>query len=122
MYTHEETSNDWVRKENLSVNNWFDENQIELIESPTNGVIRGLKTRDDWIKIKNQRLLSEVIPTPLRLKKINNYKSDSISRKSIIFEDAKKAIEEIIYFNRFNLLSALTFIVIWTSIYSTCSL
>ena len=68
VYTHEETSNDWVRKENLSVKNWFDENQIELIESPTNGVIRGLKSRDDWIKIKNQRLLSDIIPTPLRLK------------------------------------------------------
>ena len=73
MYAHEETSNDWVRKENLSVKNWFDENQIELIESPTNGVIRGLKSRDDWIKIKNQRLLSDIIPTPLRLKKINNF-------------------------------------------------
>ena len=87
VYTHEETSNDWVRKENLSVKNWFDENQIELIESPTNGVIRGLKSRDDWIKIKNQRLLSDIIPTPLRLKKINNFKSDLISRKSINFKD-----------------------------------
>ena len=87
VYTHEETSNDWVRKENLSVKNWFDENQIKLIESPTNGVIRGLKSRDDWIKIKNQRLLSEVIPTPLKLKKINNFKSDLISRKSINFKD-----------------------------------
>ena len=87
MYTHEETGNDWVRKENLSVKNWFDENQIELIESPTNGVISGLKSRDEWIKIKNQRLLSDVMPSPVRVKKIENFRSDLISRKSIIFED-----------------------------------
>ena len=87
VYAHEETSNDWVRKENLSVKNWFAENLIEFIEYPTNGVVRGLKSRDEWIKIKNQRLLSDVIPSPVRVKKIDYYKSDLISRKSIIFED-----------------------------------
>ncbi|MDA9735277.1 deoxyribodipyrimidine photo-lyase, partial [SAR116 cluster bacterium] len=87
VYAHEETSNDWVRKKNLSVKNWFEKNQIEFIEYPTNGVVRGLKSRDEWIKIKNQRLVSELTPSPVRLKKIDYYKSDLISRKSIIFED-----------------------------------
>ena len=69
VYAHEETSNYWVRKENLSVKNWFVENLIEFIEYPTNGVVRGLKSRDEWIKIKNQRLVSELIPSPVRVKK-----------------------------------------------------
>ena len=30
VFAHEETSNNWVRKENLFVKNWFDNNQIEL--------------------------------------------------------------------------------------------
>ena len=30
VYAHEETSNDWVRKENLSVKNWFEKTKLNL--------------------------------------------------------------------------------------------
>ena len=66
---------------------WFNKNLIEFHEYPTNGVVRNLKSRDDWIELKNQRLNSEVTPSPISVQKIENYKSDLITRKSIIFEE-----------------------------------
>ena len=87
VFAHEETSNNYVRNVNLLLQKWFKKNLIEFHEYPTNGVVRNLKSRDDWIKLKNQRLNSEVTPCPIRVQKIENYKSDLITRKSIIFEE-----------------------------------
>ena len=90
IFAHEETSNLWIKDRNTQVKNWSLTNSIELLEYPTNGIVRNLISRDDWSKIKNKRLQSAVIPTPQKIKEINNISSDRISKNSIVFEDEGK--------------------------------
>ena len=90
IFAHEETSNLWVKNRNTEVKNWCSTNSIELIEYPTNGVVRDIISRDDWSKIKNKRLQSEIISTPQRIKKIDNISSNRISKNSIVFDDERE--------------------------------
>ena len=87
VFAHEETSNLWVKNRNTQVKNWCLTNSIELIEYPTNGVVKHLKSRDDWSKVKNKRLQEEIIATPKKIKKIKNFQSEKISKNSIVFKD-----------------------------------
>ena len=43
---------------------------LHINEYPCNGVVRRLKSRDDWSKIRNQRMAKALIPKPEAL--LNN--------------------------------------------------
>ena len=87
IYAHEETANKWVKNRNDKIRNWCFENSIELIEYPTNGIVRNLKSRDEWSKIKTARLYSETFKAPQSIQKIYGLKSDNVCKKTLNFEN-----------------------------------
>ena len=87
IYAHEETANKWVKNRNDKIRNWCFENSIELIEYPTNGIVRNLKSRDEWSKIKTARLYSETFKAPQSIQKIYGLKSDNVYKETLNFEN-----------------------------------
>ena len=64
IHAHEESGNLWTYKRDLAVINFCKDNDIKLIEHPHNGVVRRLKSRDDWARIRNARMAQNCIPPP----------------------------------------------------------
>ena len=60
IYAHEETGNQWTFDRDIDVQNGVKNNNILLSESPTNGVVRGLKNRSEWSKIRKTRIYDTV--------------------------------------------------------------
>jgi deoxyribodipyrimidine photo-lyase len=67
LWSHEETGNAWTFKRDVSVTQWCQNNGIIWHEFPSNGVVRRLKNRDEWSRIRNSRMQKEIIPTPARI-------------------------------------------------------
>lgn len=67
IYAHEEIGNDWTYKRDTQVLAWCAETGIALHEFPTNGVVRRLKTRDNWAGIRNRRMAQPCVATPAAL-------------------------------------------------------
>ena len=69
IYSHQETGNNWTFQRDLSVKKWCSERGISWIEPPQNGVIRGLKKREDRQQIiKKQLFTPPPLPAPKTLK------------------------------------------------------
>ena len=64
VHSHEETGIDWTYKRDLRVAKFFREIGVEWHEHPNGGVIRRLKTRDEWKKLQEIRLIKSCIPEP----------------------------------------------------------
>ncbi len=64
VYAYEETGNLWTYKRDIAVQNLCLTNDITLHESPSNGVIRRLRSRNDWSKIRNTRMAEKIPPKP----------------------------------------------------------
>lgn len=67
IFAHEETGNGWTYERDLSVAQLCGDRKIELRESPSNGVVRRLRSRDDWSRIRNTRMDEDIQPKPERL-------------------------------------------------------
>ena len=67
IYAHEETGNGWTYERDKAVISWCEEYSIPLHEFPSNGVVRRLKDRDGWSKIRNARMAKDLIPKPQTL-------------------------------------------------------
>ncbi len=87
---HEETGNGWTYERDKAVITWCQHNKISFIEYPSNGVVRRLKNRDDWSKIRNARMAKPVIPKPSTLTALENIlpgeippKNDSLFGKAV---------------------------------------
>ena len=81
IYAHEETGNQWTYERDLNVKKWSNQKNIPLIEYPTNGIVRNLKNRDDWSKIRNLRMKENLIPEPVSLMPIHEILEGSIPKK-----------------------------------------
>lgn len=81
IFAHEETGNDWTYTRDKKVITWCKQHNINLHEFPSNGVVRRLKNRDDWTKIRNKRMFENLITTPKRLKKIQKIELGDIPSK-----------------------------------------
>lgn len=68
VYAHEETGNDWTYQRDLQVAKYCQMRKITLLEFPSNGVVRRLKTRDHWQSIRDARMQEPITPAPKRLK------------------------------------------------------
>ncbi len=75
---HQETGLDWTCRRDLDIAAWCRQNQIPFIEAPTNGVVRGLRNRDDWAGIRKQRLEDKQLPIPALPAQRIDIKSDGI--------------------------------------------
>ena len=67
IHAHEESGNIWTYKRDLAVIDFCKNNNITFIEHPNNGVVRRLKSRDEWAKIRNSRMAQDCIPPPQSL-------------------------------------------------------
>ena len=81
IFAHEETGNNWTFERDIAIQNWCFKNNIKLNEYPTNGVIRRLKNRSEWIKLKNFRMKERQVPLPQTLIPINDLKEGLIPKK-----------------------------------------
>ena len=64
VFAHEECGNRWTYDRDIEVRKWFLKSHIGFREFPSNGVVRGLKDRNEWSKIRNSRMQEQLIPTP----------------------------------------------------------
>lgn len=77
IFAHEETGTMWTYKRDQQVIDWCKKNNIQYHAYPYNGVIRYLKTREHWQKIRTKRLHSSTIPEIVNFKIPLKMKSDS---------------------------------------------
>ena len=81
VYAYEETGNLWTYERDIAVQNLCSANGISLHESPSNGVVRRLRSRDDWSKIRNTRMAEKILPKPNSLMPLSTYQSDTLPEK-----------------------------------------
>ena len=64
LWSHEETGNAWTYKRDIEVAQWCREHNVVWHEKPTNGVVRRLKNRDGWAKLRDNRMAQKPLPIP----------------------------------------------------------
>ena len=67
IFAHEETGNGWTYARDLTMARFCKDRKILLHEFPSNGVVRRLRSRDDWSRIRNSRMAEDIRPKPKRL-------------------------------------------------------
>lgn len=82
LYAHEESGNLWTYERDIAVKKLCQNNNIALHESPSNGVIRRLRSRDDWSAIRNARMADKILPKPKLLPSVGLCKSDTLPEKN----------------------------------------
>ena len=65
----------------------FDSVFIKILNCkfPNNGIVRRLKNRDQWTKIRNKRMEEDICPNPKKLKLISKYGGSKIPAKDTSF-------------------------------------
>ena len=82
IYGNEESGLQWSWNRDKQVAEWCLHQDIEFIEFPSNGVIRGLVSRDDWKALRDRRMKCSLIEVPLRLSTVKDLHSDPIPHAS----------------------------------------
>jgi deoxyribodipyrimidine photo-lyase len=72
MWAHEETGNDVTYARDRAVRRWTKANGIPFTEYPNGGVVRRLKSRDDWAGIAQARMEAPSVPTPKALRPVES--------------------------------------------------
>jgi deoxyribodipyrimidine photo-lyase len=67
IFCHEECGNNWTYQRDKAVITWCANNHISLHEFPHNGVVRRLKSRDDWAKKRHSRMAEPLIRAPEKI-------------------------------------------------------
>ena len=91
VFAHQETGNDWTFIRDEEIRTLFKKNKISFKEFPTNGVVRGLKNRDEWSKIRNSRMFDDIYESPKQLIHFNGITSDQMPSKKNKFLKNKSA-------------------------------
>lgn len=81
IFSHEENGNTWTFERDKRVIQWCLNKNIQLKEFPSNGVVRRLKSRDDWFKIREQRMAEPLVPKPISVKPVRNIHIGDIPNK-----------------------------------------
>lgn len=68
IHAHEETGNEWTFKRDIEVQKWCIANKIKFIEYPSNSVVRKLKSKNEWVGIRESRLNQEILKAPNSIK------------------------------------------------------
>jgi deoxyribodipyrimidine photo-lyase len=82
IYAHEETGNLWTYQRDIAVENVCANNDIALHVFPSNGVVRRLRSRNDWSKIRTTRMAEKILPKPKSLLSFPTCKSDALPDKN----------------------------------------
>ena len=78
IIANEETGLKWSWNRDKQVAEWCDFNRVKFVEHPSNGVIRKLKTRDDWKKYRDKRVSAQLFPRPSSMPSPSGSQSDEI--------------------------------------------
>jgi deoxyribodipyrimidine photo-lyase len=81
IYAHEETGNGWTYERDKKVIKWCQYNRINFQEFPANGVVRRLKSRDDWSAIRNARMQEPLISKPSTFLSVLDIDTEEIPSK-----------------------------------------
>lgn len=81
LYAHEETGNLWTFQRDIDVQKLCLNSGITLHEAPSNGVVRRLRSRNDWSKIRNARMGDKIVPKPNVLCPVPSCRSDALPEK-----------------------------------------
>ncbi len=81
LWSHEETGNAWTFKRDVAVAKWCKSHSIIWHEFPSNGVVRRLKSRDNWSGLRNMRMQNAIIPPPAFIPLFNHINSEPIPFK-----------------------------------------
>ena len=93
ILSHEETGNHWTYDRDKSLQNWCLQNNISFTEYPSNGIVRRLKNRLEWSKIRNLRMKEKQVSTPTNLIPLIGIEEGVIpSKEDPIFENNYKGI------------------------------
>ena len=82
VYAHEETGNLWTYHRDIAVQKLCQNHGIKLHEAPTNGVVRRLRSRDDWSKIRNGRMAAKIPPKPNAINSFPPCSLDTLPEKN----------------------------------------
>ena len=82
IYGNEESGLQWSWNRDRAVAEWCQENNVQFEEFPSNGVIRGLRSRDDWKALRDRRIDASLIEVPSRIRTLPNIQSDAIPHAS----------------------------------------
>ena len=82
IHTHQETGNSWTYARDKVVAGWCRARQIELVDYPFNGIVRGLSNRDKWSGIRSQRMTRPVLPPPAGLRPVHGVEAGPIPAKT----------------------------------------
>jgi deoxyribodipyrimidine photo-lyase len=82
IWAHEETGNGWTYSRDIAVHRMCARNAMSLHEYPTNGVVRKLRSRDDWSAIRNTRMSERISPKPVHITPVPTCTSDALPPKS----------------------------------------
>jgi len=81
LWAHEETADLWTFERDKAVWEICTNLGIQVQEFPTNGVIRRLKSRDNWSVIRNQRVSTTVFPKSKKLLPVANVEDVTLPAK-----------------------------------------
>lgn len=81
LYSHEETGNAWTYTRDRAVMSWCKSHDIIWKEFPSNGVVRRLKSRNEWSGIRETRMKQDIIPVPSVISAVTNVSSDKLPAK-----------------------------------------
>lgn len=78
VWAHEETGNLATFARDNDILQWAQTTGVVFTEIPQTGVIRRLSSRDEWGKIRSQRLAQPVVSPPVTITSIPNIHSDAL--------------------------------------------
>ena len=81
IYAHEETGNAWTYGRDRKVHAYCERAKIPFREFPANGVVRQLKSRNDWAAMRHQRMQASRISRPTSLPALPLLQSEAIPQK-----------------------------------------
>ena len=81
IHAHEETGNLWTYARDQGVMAFCHRHGIAFQEHPHGGVVRRLKTRDGWSRLRHHRLQQNPLPAPISLKPIDGLDPGMIPEK-----------------------------------------
>ncbi len=86
LWSHEESGNSWTYSRDILVAAWCRLKGVVWHEFPTGGVVRRLKSRDGWSKLRDARMASPIIQIPEKVTgKIGVYSHDLPNKSDPMF-------------------------------------
>ena len=96
LYSHEETGNNWTYNRDLKVKEWCEYHKIAWKEYQSNGVVRRLKNRDIWERLRDNYMNENLISLPVNSKqsKIKEVFNIPLKNHSMFGSDSFKQVQK----------------------------